>query len=38
LQDESSADTDEDAADEVPEAPVNPVSRPGDVWQWVRIA
>jgi ParB-like chromosome segregation protein Spo0J len=22
----------------VPDTPVNPVSRPGDVWQWVRIA
>ena len=29
---ESSADSD-DAADEVPDTPVNPVSRPGDVWQ-----
>ena len=30
---ESSADSDEDAADEVPDAPANPVTRPGDVWQ-----
>ncbi len=30
---ESPAETDDDAADEVPEAPANPVSRPGDVWQ-----
>jgi DNA modification methylase len=30
---ESSADSDDDAADEVPDTPVNPVSRPGDVWQ-----
>jgi hypothetical protein len=33
VRDESSADTDDDAADEVPDTPVNPVSRPGDVWQ-----
>ena len=33
LQDESSADTEDDAADDVPEVPSNPVSRPGDVWQ-----
>ena len=30
---EDSTDTSEDAADEVPDAPVNPVSRSGDVWQ-----
>ena len=29
---ESSADSD-DAADEVPDTPANPVTRPGDVWQ-----
>ena len=28
-----STDSDDDAADEVPDAPVNPVSRSGDVWQ-----
>ena len=32
--DESESDADEpDAADDVPDAPVNPVSRSGDVWQ-----
>ncbi len=31
--DESPADADDDAADEVPEAPADPVSRPGDIWQ-----
>lgn len=30
---ESSADSDDDAADEVPDTPLNPVSRLGDVWQ-----
>lgn len=30
---DDSTDTSEDAADEVPDAPVNPVTRPGDVWQ-----
>ena len=30
---EDSIDTSEDAADKVPDAPVNPVSRSGDVWQ-----
>ena len=33
LQDESPDEPEDDAADEVPEAPSNPVSRPGDVWQ-----
>ena len=32
-QEESSVDSDDDAADDVPDAPVNPVSRSGDVWQ-----
>jgi hypothetical protein len=27
-----------DTADDVPEVPTNPVSRPGDVWAWVSIA
>jgi DNA modification methylase len=31
--DEPPVDADDDAADEVPEAPANPVSRPGDIWQ-----
>ena len=30
---DDSTDTSEDAADDVPDAPVNPVSRSGDVWQ-----
>lgn len=30
---DDSTDTGEDAADEVPDAPVNPVTRPNDVWQ-----
>jgi len=30
---DDSTDTSEDAADDVPDAPVNPVTRPGDVWQ-----
>ena len=30
---DGSTDTGEDAADEVPDAPVNPVTHPGDVWQ-----
>jgi len=33
LQEETPADAEDDAADEVPDAPTNPVSRPGDVWQ-----
>jgi len=33
LQDESSDETEDDAADDVPEVPSNPVSRLGDVWQ-----
>jgi len=33
LQDEAPSDAEDDAADEVPEAPANPVSRLGDVWQ-----
>ena len=33
LQDEPSDESEDDAADDVPEAPANPVSRPGDVWQ-----
>ncbi len=33
LQDESSDEPENDAADEVPEVPSNPVSRPGDIWQ-----
>jgi len=33
LQEEASADSEDDAADEVPEAPANPTSRPGDIWQ-----
>ncbi len=30
---DDSTDTSEDATDEVPDAPVNPVTRPNDVWQ-----
>ena len=30
---DDSTDTGEDAADEVPDAPANPVSRSGDIWQ-----
>ena len=33
LQDESSDETEDNAADEVPDTPANPVSRPGDIWQ-----
>ncbi len=33
LQDEASDGSEEDAADDVPDVPANPVSRPGDVWQ-----
>jgi DNA modification methylase len=33
LQEEAPADAEDDAADEVPEVPSNPVSRLGDVWQ-----
>ena len=33
LQDETSDGSEEDAADDVPDVPANPVSRPGDVWQ-----
>lgn len=33
LQEETPADAEDDAADEVPDAPTNPVSRLGDVWQ-----
>jgi ParB-like chromosome segregation protein Spo0J len=33
FEEESSSDSKDDAADDVPEAPSNPVSRPGDVWQ-----
>jgi len=33
LQDETQVESEDDAADDVPEAPSNPVSRPGDVWQ-----
>ena len=33
LNDESSAEGEDDAADDVPEVPSNPVSRLGDVWQ-----
>lgn len=33
LQEDAPAEAEDDAADEVPEAPTNPVSRPGDVWQ-----
>ena len=33
LQDEPANDNEDDVADEVPAAPVNPVTRPGDIWQ-----
>jgi len=33
LQDETSDGSEDDAADDVPDVPANPVSRPGDVWQ-----
>ena len=33
LQDEPQGESEDDAADAVPEVPSNPVSRPGDVWQ-----
>ena len=33
LQDETQGESEDDAADDVPEVPSNPVSRPGDIWQ-----
>ena len=33
LQDETQGESEDDAADDVPKVPSNPVSRPGDAWQ-----